>query len=189
IEVMIEARRLELYHQPVATFDELTCYFADTLGTAFSLGCQVLEKDPAPRTALCAQAGLVLGLTRLITELAAGPLAAGSLGKLPRLVPGEFLAKAGGGDISGQQNITPQVQGRLIAELIGVARDALGCLEGHLKNAPKALVPVFLPLVLVAADLARFERCAASTGKFVSELPAFRRVIKLASHGLRGRLV
>ncbi|MHA1547172.1 MAG: squalene/phytoene synthase family protein, partial [Alphaproteobacteria bacterium] len=38
IEVMIEARRLELYHQPVATFDELTCYFADTLGTAFSLG-------------------------------------------------------------------------------------------------------------------------------------------------------
>lgn len=180
---MIDARRLDLYNQPVADLTELSAYFADTTGTVLKLAARVLGRQTRELGDLCIGAALVLGLTRIAERLATGPAPTVS-----RLIPGEFLTRLPGGEMAVRQYITPELQAGLLAELLRQANDAWNNLRAPIASLPKALLPVFLPLAVVPGALRRYARCAPVAGKFTGPLPRYRRVLKLLITGRRARI-
>ncbi|MFV2092740.1 MAG: squalene/phytoene synthase family protein [Hyphomicrobiales bacterium] len=183
-EAMIDARRLDLYNQPVVDLTELTSYFADTTGTALKLAARVLGSQTRQLADLCIGAALVLGLTRMAEHLASGPARTVS-----RLIPDEFLRQLPDGEVAVRQYITPELQAGILAQLLRQANETWTTLRAPIEQLPKALLPVFLPLAVVPGALRRYARCVPVAGKFTGPLPRYRRVLKLLINGRRARIV
>ncbi len=151
-KALIEARRFDLYDEPMATLADLEAYADGASASLIALAAQILAAGGEPDIgALSHHAGLAHALAGL---LAAFPIHA-ARGQL--FIPLEMLARhADRLDVKGGP-ATPQLRAAL-AELRLRARHHLGAAQRLLAAAAPAVVPALLPVALAGPTLARMER-------------------------------
>jgi phytoene synthase len=151
LKALIEARRFDLYDEPMATLADLEAYADGASASLIALAAQILAAG-GEIGALSHHAGLAHAVAGL---LAAFPIHA-ARGQL--FIPLEVLARHGADrqDAKGPP-ATPQLLAAL-AELRLRARGHLGAARQLLATVAPAVVPALLPVALAAPTLARMER-------------------------------
>jgi 15-cis-phytoene synthase len=151
LTALIEARRFDLYDEPMQTLADLEAYGKGASAGLIALAARVLAGDTETE-ALTHHAGLAHAFVGL---LAAFPIHAGR-GQV--FVPLEILARHGATrqQVLGGQ-ATPQLH-EALAELRLHARHHLRAAQQLLAAAPPAVMPALLPVALAGPTLARMER-------------------------------
>jgi 15-cis-phytoene synthase len=171
---LIEARRFDLYDDPMPTLTDLEGYLGETSSMLIQLASMMLVGADAAMTAAGAgYAGVAYGL-------------AGLLRALPRqrahgqcFVPRDLLALEGlepGDLLAGQPR---ERLARVIGKLIGIARERLAQARAERGRIPDAAMAAFLPASLTEAYLAKLARRASDVLDHVVEVPQWRRQITL----------
>jgi len=152
-KALIEARRFDLYDEPMATLADLETYADGAAASLIALAAQILAAGSEPDIgALSHHAGLAHALAGL---LAAFPTHAA---RSQLYIPLEILARHGGdGQDAKGPPATPQLRAAL-AELRLRARHHLGAARQLLATAAPAVVPALLPVALAGPTLERMER-------------------------------
>jgi 15-cis-phytoene synthase len=161
---LIEARRFDLYDEPIGNIAALETYAKQTSSALFASAAQILGSGEA--AAAAEPAGIAESLTRVI---AAFPLHA-ARGQL--YVPSEILDrhKVAPHQIFAGQS-TPGINAAL-GELRVLARHHLDAAGERIRALPPTTLPAFLPLAPLRTWLNRLERSDAFAP---AELPAWRR--------------
>jgi phytoene synthase len=150
---LVEARRFDLYDEPVATLDELETYASNTSSVLFSLASRILSGTEAEAVAQPAgRAYAVAGLIRALPVHAARHQL-----YLPRELIERHAVKMA--DIFAGRS-SPGLNACL-AELRTIARQYLSAARERLRTLPREALPAFLPLALVGPALDRLERSDA----------------------------
>jgi 15-cis-phytoene synthase len=151
LTALIEARRFDLYDEPMQTLADLEAYGKGASAGLIALAARVLAGDTETE-ALTHHAGLAHAFVGL---LAAFPIHA-ARGQI--FVPLEILARHGATreQVLGGQ-ATPQLH-EALAELRLHARRHLRAAHQLLAAAPPAVIPALLPVALAGPTLARMER-------------------------------
>jgi phytoene synthase len=153
IEALIDARRFDVYDDPMRTLADLEAYADGTSSGLIVLAAQILNDGRVlDIDALARHAGQAQAIAGL---LKAFPIHA-ARGQL--FVPREILERHGaqGSDaVSGQG--TPELRAAL-AELRLSARRHLAAARDLIATAPASVVPALLPVALAGPTLARMER-------------------------------
>jgi phytoene synthase len=151
LTVLIEARRFDLYDEPMQTLADLEAYGKGASAGLIALAARVLAGDTETEP-LTHHAGLAHAFVGL---LAAFPIHAGR-GQV--FVPLEILARHGATrqQVLGGQ-ATPQLH-EALAELRLHARRHLRAAQQRLTAAAPAVMPALLPVALAGPTLARMER-------------------------------
>jgi phytoene synthase len=153
LAALLEARRFDLYDEPMATLAALDGYAEGTASNLIALAAQILNGGrDAGIGALAHHAGLAYALTGLLKAFPAHA-ARGQL-----YVPVELLERHGAreADVAGGK-ATPQLRAAL-AELRLIARRQLAQARELIAAAPPAVIPALLVLAPVAATLKGMER-------------------------------
>jgi 15-cis-phytoene synthase len=146
---LIDARRFDLYDEPVATIADLEIYARRTSSALFALAAQILSSSKADSVA--EPAGIAYAIVGLLRAL---PLHAA---RHQLYVPTEILDR---------HHVRPEdlFAGRsgpglnaALAELRDFARQHLDAAAKHIAELPNAALPAFLPLALARPSLARLE--------------------------------
>jgi 15-cis-phytoene synthase len=150
---LVEARRFDLYDDPMATIADLEQYAKKTSSVLFALAVHILagaEADAAVTPAGIAYA--MAGVLRVFPFHAAR-------GQL--YVPAELIDRHGvrARDIFAGRS-SPALEAAL-AELRNLARTHLAQAHEHRTALPREAVPALLPIALVRPALKRFERSAS----------------------------
>ena len=153
LEALIEARRFDLYDEPMASLTALDAYGDKVSSNLLALAAQVLGAAGGPEIdALAHHAGLAYAVTGL---LKAFPIHA-ARGQL--YVPLDVMERHGSGRpevLSGRA--TPGLRAAL-AELRLYARRHLDQAPELLRTAPPVITPALLPVALARPTLARMGR-------------------------------
>jgi 15-cis-phytoene synthase len=152
-KALIEARRFDLYDEPMRTLADLEAYAEGASASLIALAAQILAVgDGSDIGGLSHHAGLAHAVAGL---LAAFPIHAA---RRQLFVPLDILARHGAGrqDVVGGQ-ATPQLRAAL-AELRQRARRHLCEAQQLLATVPSAVMPALLPVALARPTLARMER-------------------------------
>jgi len=150
---LIEARRFDLYDEPIATFAALETYANKTSAALFALAAQILSGTETEAVASPAgQAYAVAGLLRTLPLHAARRQLYMPLDLLDR-----HAVKAA--DIYAGRTSTGL--NAAAAELREVARRKLGAVRERLSILPSEALPAFLPLSFVGPALDRLDRSDA----------------------------
>ncbi len=171
---LIEARRFDLYDDPMPTMGDLEGHAGETASALIRLGTLVLAAGRDPGFAAAAgHAGVAVALTRLMRAL---PWHA-RRGQL--YLPLDVLSRHG---ITREDVVAGQDSPALRAalpELRVQARRHIGEAKAALAGAPVAIAPAFLPLALCEPYLRLMER--ADYQPFVTriERPAWRTILTL----------
>ena len=154
---LIEARRFDLYDQPMTTLGDLESYARNTASVLFALVGQVLagfEAQPAAAAA-AEPAGIAYAIAGLLQAL---PLHAA---RHQLYLPVELLARH-------RLEISDLFAGRssagldaALAEMRTIARRHLAAARERLIGLPAAALPAFLPIALVRPALDRLDRSDA----------------------------
>lgn len=157
---LIEARRFDLYQEPMRSTSDLESYARKTSSAIFSLGARITAATEA------ADAAEPAGIARAI---------AGLLGALPtHLARGQLYLPV---DLLERYQVQQHdlFAGRssaglegAAAELRATARLQLAAASPHLKALPQAAIPALLPVAVVRPMLDRLERSGALTPKALS---------------------
>jgi phytoene synthase len=149
---LIDEHQFDLYNDPMPTKAALEGYINDTSSALFSLGAGIAGVQSDEIEHLARHAGLAQGLAQVMAAL---PLDAS---RRQLFVPLQLL-ESHGSDIeevfAGKE--TPKLRAAL-DQLVGEAREHLKTALALLASAPPEVRPIFLPLALVARDLARMSR-------------------------------
>jgi phytoene synthase len=153
LEALVEARRFDLYDEPMATRAALDGYAGSVSSNLLALAGRILGSGGAPEIdALTHHAGLAHAVTGL---LKAFPIHA-ARGQL--YVPLDVLERHGASPpevLSGQA--TPGLRAAL-AELRLYARRHLDQAQELMRSVPAVAMPALLPVALARPTLARMER-------------------------------
>ena len=150
---LVEARRFDLYDEPIATFAALETYANKTSAALFALAAQILSGTETEAVASPAgQAYAVAGLLRTLPLHAARRQLYMPLDLLDR-----HAVKAA--DIYAGRTSTGL--NAAAAELREVARRKLGAVRERLSILPSEALPAFLPLSFVGPALDRLDRSDA----------------------------
>jgi len=152
---LIEARRFDLYNEPMARLADLEAYARKTSSALTSLAVQILAGVEAEDVA--GPAGIAATIAGL---LRAFPLHA-ARGQL--YVPLELLERH---RVEPQEIFAGRSSAGLqaaLAELRNLARQHLLAAQAHVTALPAAALPALLPIALVRPSLDRLERCAPFT--------------------------
>src|SRR5271156_302198 len=152
LTAVIEARRFDLYDEPMATIADLEAYAAATSSALLSLAAQILGADA--QTA-AQPAGIAYSITGLIRAL---PLHAA---RHQLYLPVELLARF---QVSPQDVFAGQSSAALNAALAvfrDIARRHLSAAHERAMALPRGALPSFLPVALVRPSLDRLDRCDA----------------------------
>ena len=153
LKALIEARRFDLYDEPMRTLADLEAYADGASTSLIALAAQILAAGEQPDIRMLSHhAGLAHAFAGL---LAAFPIHA-ARGQI--FLPLEILARHGATReqmLGGQA--TPHLH-EALAELRLHARRHLRAAEQLLAAAPAALMPALLPVALAGPTLARMER-------------------------------
>jgi phytoene synthase len=153
LDALIEARRFDLYDEPMATLAELERYAEAASAGLIALAAHILDGGQgADVDALARHAGIAHAMAGLLRALPAHT-ARGQL-----YVPLDVLARHGAGrpDVASGKAVPP-----LRAALAELRRDARGHLAQAgqlLATAPLSIMPALLPLAPVGPTLSRMER-------------------------------
>jgi 15-cis-phytoene synthase len=147
---LIDARRFDLYDEPMASTADLETYARRTSSALFALAAQILSGSEA--LGFAEPAGIAYAIVGLLRAL---PLHAA---RRQLYVPAEILDPH-------QVRTEDLFAGRsepglnaALAELRNLARQHLAAASNHMVELPKAALPAFLPLALVRPSLARLQR-------------------------------
>jgi len=167
---LIEARRFDLYDDPMPSLNDLDGYAGDTSSSLIQLGAIILAGGRDPGTAeIAGHAGVAYALTGLMRAL---PLHA-SRGQ--SYLPADRL-QAHGVDpatvFAGKT--TPELLATL-AELRSVARRHVETVRGLIAAIDPAVLPAFLPVALVVPQLDRMDRAGFDPFGGGGELSQLRR--------------
>ena len=147
---LIEARRFDLYNDPMGTWAELEAYCERTSGALFALAARVLDARFDDAAAASRHAGIAVALTGLLRAL---PLHA-SRGQL--YLPLDLLDRHGArpADI-----LAGRPTAALAAALAELRQTARTHLEAYATIAvPSGLAPAFLSVTLTELYLTRLDR-------------------------------
>ncbi len=179
---LIEARVFDLYNDPMPDLATFEGYAGDTASGLVQLAAIVLAGGRDPGTAEAAgHAGVALAIAGRLRSL--GRDAA----ERRFFLPADRAATAGlglGGLFAGQA--TPELRA-FLAGMCAVARRHLGSARAALAGADRAVLPAFLPLALVEAELKRMEK-AADPLRDAGGLSPFRRQWLIWRAARRGRV-
>jgi len=144
---LIEARRFDLYDEPMANIAELDDYLRKTSSAVIALAARILGTDAAAAADPAGIAYGILGLLRAFAHHAAQ-------GRL--YLPIELLERH---QVSREDALAarPSVQAAL-AELRMLARRRLAAARERIAALPAQALPAFLPVALVRPQLDRLER-------------------------------
>jgi 15-cis-phytoene synthase len=147
---LIDARRFDLYDEPMVGIDDLEIYGRRTSSALFALAAQVLSGSEAQ--AVADPAGIAYAIVGLLRAL---PLHAA---RRQIYVPAEMLERhqVRAEDLFAAQS-GPGLSAAL-AELRNLARQHLDAASKCMVELPGAPLPAFLPLALARPSLARLER-------------------------------
>jgi 15-cis-phytoene synthase len=146
---LIEARRFDVYNEPILTVAQLEDYAINTSSALFDMAAQILGADAA---VAARPAGIAYAMTGLLAAL---PKHA------PRrqlYLPLQLLERHGLGpeDMFSARSSAPL--NAAAAELRSVARRHLDAAARMLSGLPRQALPAFLPIALVRPSLDRLER-------------------------------
>jgi phytoene synthase len=150
LDNLIEARRFDLYDDPMPSLNDLEGYAGETASVLFQMAAIILAGGDDPATAdLSGHGGVAYALTGLIRAL---PVHAGR-GQL--YLPADLLDRHGvDRDTIFSGRVTPELRAALV-DLAGGARNHLEAARQHAKDTPSMLMPAYLPLALVEPELDR----------------------------------
>lgn len=152
LAALLEARRFDLYDEPMATLAALDGYAEGTASNLIALAAQILNGGrDAGIGALAHHAGRAYAIAGLLKAL---PTHA-ARGQL--YVPVELLERHGAGRTTPGGKATPELRAAL-AELRLIARRHLAKARELVAAAPPAVIPALLVLAPAAATLTRMER-------------------------------
>jgi phytoene synthase len=152
LTALIEARRFDLYDEPMATLADLEAYASNTSSALFSLAGQILGADAE---AAAEPAGIAYAITGLVRAF---PLHAAWR---QVFVPAELLDRH---HVRIEDILAGQSSADLnaaLAALRDLAREQLRAARGPMLALPPAALPAFLPAALVRPSLDRLDRCDA----------------------------
>jgi phytoene synthase len=156
---LLEARRFDLYDEPMQTVAELQDYAHATASALFEMAAGVLGFDAggAPRPA-----GIAYAVTSLLAAL---PRHAA---RRQLYMPIELLERHGASaaDLFAGQTSPPL--NKAAAALRQLARDHLAGAANALRDVPQQALPAFLPLATVRSSLDRLDRCDVLAPKALS---------------------
>jgi 15-cis-phytoene synthase len=146
---LIEARRFDLYNEPMVTIAQLEDYAIKTSSALFDMAAQILGADAA---AAARPAGIAYALTGLLLAL---PRHAA---RRQLYLPLQLLESHGLGpeDVFAARSSAPL--NTAVAELRSVARRHLDAAAEMLRSLPQQALPAFLPIALIRPSLDRLER-------------------------------
>ncbi len=161
---LIEARRFDLYQEPMASVADLESYARKTSSSIIALGARIIATTEV--TDAAEPAGIAYAIAGLLRALPI-QLARGQL-----YLPVDLLERHqvqqhdlfAGRSSAGLEAV--------VAELRATARLHLAAASPHLSGLPQAAIPALLPVALVRSALNRLERSGALTP---AELPPWRR--------------
>jgi 15-cis-phytoene synthase len=147
--MLIEARRFDLYNEPMVTIAQLEDYAINTSSVLFDMAARVLGADAA---AAARPAGIAYAMTGLLAAL---PKHAA---RRQLYVPLQFLDRHGLGpeDVFGGHSSAPLKAA--VADLRSAVRRHLDAAAEMLRSLPQQALPAFLPIALVRPSLDRLER-------------------------------
>jgi phytoene synthase len=147
---LIEARRFDLYEEPMATLVDLETYARRTASSLIALAAQILANVDA--AAFAEPAGIAYGIAAILRAL---PV---HTARRQLYLPGELLNRhhVAMGDLFAGRPAAGLAAA--LAELRDVARGHLRTLHDRLAVLPSSAVPAFLPMALVGPSLAKMER-------------------------------
>jgi len=152
LQSIVEARRFDLYDEPMATLADLEAYAGGASGNLIALAVQILSGDGSGLDALGHHAACAHAIAGL---LKAFPFHA-ARGQL--FLPIELLDRYG----ADRRDV---MAGRTTPQLRSALADLRGCAWRHLRHAEDladtaspAVLPALLPMALVGPTLARMER-------------------------------
>lgn len=159
ILALVEARRFDLYDEPIQTIAELEDYARRTASAVFEMAARVLGSDAA---AAARSAGIAHKFATLLTAL---PRHAA---RRQFYLPVELLDRHG---VSAADLIAGRSSPALnnaAAELRDSARSHLAAAANSLHEASEQVLPAFLPLATVRRSLDRLERSDVLSPKALS---------------------
>jgi phytoene synthase len=167
---LIEARRFDLYDDPIPDLRALLSYCEATASCLFRAAAQILSGGGAAEASHAA--GIAFGITGLLRAL---PLHAG---RGQCFVPADLLARHGASpaDVLSRRE-TPGLRAAL-GELRAIARDHLAQAQASLGSLAAAAHPAFLPLAVLPLDLTAMQSRAYDPFT-VTEVPQWRRQWRL----------
>ena len=147
--MLIEARRFDLYNEPMVTIAQLEDYAINTSSALFDMAAQVLGADAA---AAARPAGIAYAMTSLLAAL---PKHAA---RRQLYLPLQLLESHGLGpeDVFGAYSSAPL--NTAVAELRSLVRRHLDAAAEMLRSLPQQALSAFLPIALVRPSLDRSER-------------------------------
>ncbi|MDP9138604.1 MAG: phytoene/squalene synthase family protein [Pseudomonadota bacterium] len=171
---LIEARRFDLYRDPMPSLGDLEGYLGETASAVVQLAALVLDRENAGAAASAAGfAGVAHGLVGLLRSL---PLhrARGQC-----YVPRDVLARHG---IEPEDVLSGRQDARMsetLSELRMLAIRRLGEARSLLHQIPPAALPAFLPTALVEPYAARLARAGTSALRANTDMPQIARLLHL----------
>jgi 15-cis-phytoene synthase len=159
LTALVEARRFDLYDEPMQTMSALEMYADAATGNLIALCAQILEAGSNTGLGMLAHhAGVAQALAGLLNAISIHA----RRGQL--YVPLEVLERHGAGRqdlVDGRSMVLNPASDGLraaLGELRLIVRRHLGQAHELMRAAPAALVPAVLPVAVVPALLARMER-------------------------------
>lgn len=179
---MMEARRFDLYDDPMPDMATLEGYLGETSSALIQLAALILLGSGASRVAEAAGlAGVAYGLTGLIRSI---PIHR-SRGQC--YMPADLLARHGSSPAQLLSGRLDAATGAALAELRGHVAARLGEARGLRAEVPTVALPAFLPACLADLYLARLDRQGFDPLKSVVEVSQMRRQLRLLRCAYAGR--
>jgi 15-cis-phytoene synthase len=179
---MIEARRFDLYDDPMPSLDDLEGYLGETSSTLLQMAAFLLAGADAARAATAAgYAGVAYGLAGLLRALPVHR-ARGQC-----YIPRGLLEGAGLEPANVIEGRSEPALARVLQKLASLAAERLRQARQHRGDIPSAALPAFLPLALVEDYLAAIERAGLTILEQVPEVPQWRRQWRLWRMARRGK--
>jgi phytoene synthase len=152
LQILIEARRFDLYDEPMARLADLEAYARHTSSALLALAAQILGGEGQGAEAVADAAGIAQAIAGL---LSAFPLQAS---RRQLYVPLDLLERHGAEPADIFAGRSSKNLRAAFAELQDVARSHLREAHDSITALPQAALPAFLPVAVVRPSLDRLAR-------------------------------
>ncbi|QIG51266.1 phytoene/squalene synthase family protein [Nordella sp. HKS 07] len=167
---MIEARRFDLYDDPMPSLQQLEGYLGETSSMLIQLSAMILDKNRAQRLGdISGLAGVAMGITGLLRSL---PL---QRKRGQCYVPAEMLVRHGLTPAHLLSGRDPEAIAKVLAELRAHAQTRLGEARALTGVLTPEVIPAYLPASLTELYLKRLARLGAGALTEIAEIAQWRR--------------
>ena len=156
---LLEARRFDLYDEPMRTIAELEDYALKTASTLIAMAAQILGVDAAMAAR---PAGIAGALTQVLTALP------GHAARRQLYLPVDLLDRYGVDATDVFACRSSPALNRAAADLRRLAREHLAAAANVWRTLPQQVLPAFLPIAPVRRSLDRLDRSDIFSPKALS---------------------